>query len=275
MRWRRAPAELARRLFGDGRSSLMGDGAVGRRLEPKSRAAAGVAQREREIVRRSEVCIRCEFRVTDARDGAAGRRAEKNSRAAPGVNINEDHVRPLLCLGEILGRGGLAVERRVSWPEGQDYEQSPKRWRKDKKDCAGIAFAALSMSFLGDGCSLCFRDGLLLCHGALRRRLENSSRAREGAKKLSGDGRSLCCSGDGRCVVAVLPWRSLSGGRSRLSGGAPGGKLKEKQQDHCGQVPAALGPHTPFGRGCGHELAGAGGAVTVKLTLSDELLAQA
>ena len=124
------------------------------------------------------------FRVMRARDGAAGRRAEKNSRAAPGVNINEDHVRPLLCLGEILGRGGLAVERRVSWPEGQDYEQSPKRWRKDKKDCAGIAFAALSMSFLGDGCSLCFRDGLLLCHGALRRRLENSSRAQRGDEEI-------------------------------------------------------------------------------------------
>ena len=99
---------------------------------------------------------------------------------------------------------------------------------------------------------------------------------REGTKKLSGDGRSLCCAGDGDCVVAVLPWRSLSGARSRLSGGALGGKLKEKQQGHCGQVPAALGPHTPVGLGCGHGLAGAGEAVTsVKLTLGDELLAQA
>ena len=77
-------------------------------------------------------------------------------------------------------------------------------------------------------------------------------------------------------MVAVLPWRSLSGGRSRLSGGALGGKVNEKQQGHCGKVPAALGPHTPVGRGCGHGLAGAGDAVTsVKLSLSDELLAQA
>ena len=43
-------------------------------------------------------------------------------------------------------------------------------------------------------------------------------------------------------MVAVLPWRSLSGGRSRLSGGALGGKVNEKQQGHCGkyQLPWAL-----------------------------------
>ena len=77
-------------------------------------------------------------------------------------------------------------------------------------------------------------------------------------------------------MIAVLPCRSLSGGRSRLSGGAVGGKLNEKQQGHCGKVRAALGPHTPVGRGCRHGLAGAGDAVTaVKLSLSDEVLAQA
>ena len=42
MRWRRSPGELARRLFGDGRSSLMSDGAVGRRLASSQQWGQGL-----------------------------------------------------------------------------------------------------------------------------------------------------------------------------------------------------------------------------------------
>ena len=80
MRWRRAPGELARRLFGDGRSSLMGDGAVGRRLEPKSRAAAGVAQRRDSAAVRAVLPLRIPGDACSRRSNWAKGGKEQQSR---------------------------------------------------------------------------------------------------------------------------------------------------------------------------------------------------